>query len=71
MKSYYRVIKRWIKQRLKLEKYNQYPNLKQLKYFLSTVKSYYKKEKIKIESLEEFSDKVKFINYRDIKRIIK
>lgn len=70
IKSYYRVIKRWIKQRLRLEKYNQYPSLEQLKYFLSIVKSYYKKEKSKIKSLEEFNDKVIFINCRGIKKIL-
>ncbi len=44
LKSYLRVTKRWIKQKLRIEVYNHPPTLKQLLYFLSTVNSYYKKE---------------------------
>ncbi len=45
LKSYYRVTKRWIKQRIGIEVYNHPPTFKQLLYFISTVKSYYKKKK--------------------------
>ena len=49
IKSYYRVIKRWIKQRFGKEHYNHPPTINQLFYFISTVNSYYKKEKTKLK----------------------
>ena len=61
LKSYYRVTKRWIKQRLGKEVYNHPPTFKQLLYFISTVNSYYKKEKIKLKELEEYKDKVVYV----------
>ena len=70
LKSYYRVTKRWIKQRLGKEKYNAPPVLSQWFYFISTVNKYYKKEKNKLKSLEKHKDKVIFLNKRDIKRIL-
>ena len=71
LKAYYRVIKRWIKQRLGIEVYNHYPTFQQLIYFISTVKSYYKKEKRKINELMEYKDKLIFINKNNIKEILK
>jgi len=71
IKSYFRVIKRWIKQRIGIEDYNHPPTLKQLLYFISTVNSYYKKEKIKLEELKAFQNKVVFVNNKKIKEIIK
>ena len=71
LKSYYRVSKRWIKQRFGIERYNYPPIFKQWLYYLSTVNSYYKKEKSILESLNEFKDKVIFINGKDMKRILK
>ena len=71
LKSYYRVTKRWIKQRLGKERYNAPPNFKQWLYYIYTVNSYYKEEKSKLKSLEEYNDKIKFINSKDIKSIIK
>ena len=70
IKSYYRVTKRWIKQRLGKERYNHPPVFTQWFYYLSTVNSYYKKEKSKLKSLEEYKDKLVFVNNKDIKRII-
>lgn len=70
LKAYYRVIKRWIKQRLGIEVYNHYPTFQQLIYFISTVKSYYKKEKRKINELMEYKDKLIFINKKNIKEIL-
>lgn len=70
LKSYFRVTKRWIKQRLGFEIYNDTPNFAQLKYYYSTVKSYYKKEKHRLESLKPYSDKLVFINKRNIKKIL-
>ena len=70
LKSYLRVTKRWIKQKLRIEVYNHPPTLKQLLYFLSTVNSYYKKEKEKIKSLEKYKEKTIFINKRKINKLI-
>ena len=71
LKSYYRVSKRWIKQRLGKERYNAPPNFKQWLYYIYTVNSYYKEEKSKLNSLEKYKDKIEFINSKDIKSIIK
>ena len=71
LKSYYRVTKRWIKQRLGKERYNHPPVFKQWLYYISTVNSYYKKERMKLKSLNEYKDKLKFLNSNDIKIIIK
>ena len=69
-KSYFRVIKRWIKQKIGKEEYNIYPTVKQLLYFISIVTSYYKKEKHKLKELEEFQYKLVFINNRKIVHIL-
>lgn len=71
MKSYYRVTKRWIKQRLGKESYNYPPTFEQLGYFIHTVNSYYKKQDSKLKSLEEYKDKVIFIYNKDMDKIIK
>ncbi len=71
IKSYYRVSKRWIKQRLGLERYNHPPTFHEWLYYLSTVNSYYKKEKSKIDSLEEHKDKLVFVNKKEIKKILR
>ena len=71
IKSYYRVTKRLIKQRLGKEKYNFPPNLKQWFYYLSIVNSYYKKEKTKLKQLEKYKEKLKIINNKDMNNIIK
>ena len=70
LKSYLRVTKRWLKQRLGKETYNHPPTIKQFFYFISTVNSYYGKKKKKLKGLEEFSDKVVFVTKRDINKII-
>ena len=70
MKSYFRVTKRWIKQRLGKERYNAPPVFSQWLYYISTVNSYYKKEKSKLESLEEVKDKLKIVSNKDINNII-
>ena len=71
VKSYYRVTKRWIKQRLGKERYNHPPVFSQWLYYISTVNSYYKKEKTKLKSLEKFKDKLKIVNNKEINRIFK
>ena len=70
VKSYYRVTKRWIKQKLGKERYNYPPVFSQWIYYISTVNSYYKKEKSKLKSLEEFKSKLKFVNSKYINKII-
>ena len=69
-KSYYRVTKRWIKQKIGIETYNHPPTFKQLLYFISTVKSYYKKEKYKLKELEQFQNKLIILNNSKIKDIL-
>ena len=68
--AYYRVIRRWLRQRLGKEKYNQPPTYKNLKYFVLTVRSYYKKEKKKLLELEQYKEKLVFVTRKDIKRIL-
>lgn len=70
LKSYFRVTKRWIKQKLGREDYNHPPTFKQLLYFISTVNSYYKKEKIKLKELEVFQNKLVFVNNKTIECIL-
>ena len=71
LKAYYRVLKRWIKQRIGIEVYNHPPTLKQIKYFLSVVNSYYKGEKQKIKKLERYNNKVYFINKGIINKMLR
>ena len=70
-KSYYRVTKRWIKQRLGKERYNYPPVFSQWLYYISTVNSYYKKEKTKLKSLEKYKDKLIIVDNKEINRILK
>ncbi len=71
LKSYLRVTKRWIKQRIGIECYNHPPTFKQLLYFLSTVNTYYRTEKKKLVELKKFQNKLVFLNSRKIKNILK
>ena len=70
IKSYFRVTKRWIRQRLGKERYNAPPNFKQWLYYISTVNSYFKKEKTKLNNLEQYKNKVKFITNKEINKFI-
>lgn len=71
IRVYYRVIKRWFKQKLRLEKYNYPPTLFQFFDMIRTTKSYYKKEKDKLKKLKKYKHKVKFITKKDIKELTK
>lgn len=62
IKSYYRVIKRWIKQKIGLEIYNCPPTFKELIYLLLAAHSYYKKEKDILNELMLFKDKLIFVD---------
>ena len=66
----YRVTKRWIKHKLRLEKYNYPPTIKHYFDTISIVKGYYKKEKTKLESLKKYQDKIIFITKKDINKIV-
>lgn len=68
--SYFRVMKRWLKQRIGIERYNHPPTIKQISYYLSTVKEYYKNEKEKLKDLEDYNDKLIYIDKRSIKEIL-
>lgn len=70
LKSYYRVSKRWLKQRLGKERYNHPPTIGQWFYYISTVNSYYKKEKDKLNGLKKYKEKVIFVNKNDINEIL-
>lgn len=70
LKSYYRVSKRWIKQRMGKERYNNEPTFKQWLYFISTVNSYYKKEKKRLKNLKKFDNKLVFLKRKDVNKII-
>lgn len=52
---YYRIIKRWIKQKIGIEKYNYKPTIKSLIELLNWVKSDLKNQKLKIKELEKYN----------------
>ncbi len=64
---YKRVIKRWFKQRIGKEKYNYPPTLYQFYDMLKVARNYYKKENEKLEKLKTYSDKVVYINNKELK----
>jgi adenylate kinase family enzyme len=66
----YRVTKRWIKQKLRLEPYNYPPTIKQYFNTISIVNSYYKKEKVKLNDLNKYKEKVIYLSKKDIKKMI-
>lgn len=66
---YYRVIKRWIKQLLKLEKSNYPQNIKTLKQMLTWLKKGLQKENTKLNSIPQ--DKLKIITFFKIKKMLK
>lgn len=70
LRSYLRVSKRWFKQRIGKERYNHPPTIGQFFYFISTVNSYYKKEKSRLKSLEEYKDKLRYVTNKDMKEIV-
>ena len=70
LKSYLRVSKRWIRQRLGKERYNHPSVFSQWTYYISTVNSYYKKQKKKLKELEKYKDKVIYVTNKDINKIL-
>ena len=65
IKSYYLVIKRWIKQKIGIEKYNYPPDII---YIIKIVNSYYKKEKDKMNNLKEYNNKLVILYNKDINK---
>lgn len=63
---YLRVVKRWFKQRIGVEKYNYPPTLFQFFDMIRVAREYYKKEYKKLEKLQEYSDKVIYLSYKDL-----
>ncbi len=68
---YKRVMTRWLKQRLGKERYNYPPTFFQFFDMLKTTKGYFKKEKDKIASLQEYKDKVVYLNYKELNELEK
>ena len=60
--AYKRVIRRWINQRKGKEEYNYPPTLAQLIDMFRVVNSYYKKEKKKLENVNNVKEKVIYLD---------
>lgn len=69
-KVYTRVIKRWIRQKLKKEAYNYPPTLKQLMDALKITNSYFRKEHLKLEFLKQYQEKIEYLNPKEIKKCV-
>lgn len=67
---YKRVITRWIKQRLGKEPYNYPPTFYQLIDMIRVAVNYFKKEKAKLESLNEHKDKLIYLEMEDIEKLV-
>ena len=67
---YFRIFKRWFKQKIGKERYNYPPTLFQLFDMYRTLNSYYKKEKEKLERILKYKEKVRFLSNKEIKRLI-
>ncbi len=66
LRIYYRVVKRWILQRLGKEKYNYPPTLWQFFDMLRTAKKHLKNKKKIIDKLKKYDDKVEYLDYKKL-----
>lgn len=66
---YKRLNLRWLKQRLGKESYNYPPTLFQLWDMNRTARSYYKKEKKKLEVLNNYKDKVIYLSKKELNNL--
>ena len=66
---YMRVIKRWVKQRFGREAYNYPPTLHQFLDSIAVVRLYYKHEKDKLERINKYNNKVKYLSNKDLNKI--
>ncbi len=64
-----RIIKRWIRQRRGIENYNYPPTYSQLVDMIKVAKSYFKKEKQKLNNLEKFNSKVIYLDTKKISKL--
>ncbi len=71
MKIYYRVIKRWIKQKLRLEPYNYRPTLKGLIEMYKWAIKNIKERDDKIKELEIYKEKLYIIDSKGIEKILR
>lgn len=69
-KIYSRVIKRWLKQRLGIEKYNYPPTIWQFVSMLKVVKTYFKHEKEKLARINKYKEKVIYLTIKDFKTLV-
>ena len=67
---YLRVIKRWFKQRLGKEKWNYPPTLFQFFDMLKTAHTYYRKEDEKIKRINKYPNKVIYLSYKEINKLL-
>lgn len=71
IKAYFRVVKRWLYQKIGIEDYNYPPTINHLFDMLRITKNYFKKEKSKIDSLEIYKEKVIFLGKKELRKILK
>lgn len=63
---YKRVIKRWFKQKLGIEKYNYPPTFYQFYDMLRIARLYYKHENGKLKKIQKYEDKVRFLSNKEL-----
>lgn len=66
---YFRVIKRWFRQRMGKEKYNYPPTLFQFYDMLRVAMLYFKKETQKLDKLKKYNEKVIYLDYKDLNKL--
>ena len=71
IRLYYRVTKRWIKQKFNLEQYNYNPTIKSLSQMFIWLHNDIKKIKIKIKNILKNNSNLIILNKRKIKKLIK
>ena len=71
LRAYFRVSKRWLREKIGLEEANYPPTIKNLIYIISIVRSYKRKEKDKIKDLEEYKDKIIHLKQSELCKIMK
>lgn len=65
---YLRVIKCWFRQRMGKEKYSYPPTLFQFYDMLRVARLYYKTEKIKLDKLKKYNNKVIYLDYKELNK---
>lgn len=69
LEVYKRVIKRWVKQRCKKEEYNYPPTFEQLFDMLKITYGYFKKEKLKLDKIKKFENKLVYLSKQDLNNL--